>query len=73
MDEVHDLVFDDSLVSSFFFPGFAVEWLGIEDITIQEILNMEGLSKCMRLIFFVVLGGMAEGIFASWVSNSVCQ
>ena len=45
LDEVHDLVFDDSLVSSFFFPGFAVEWLGIEDITIQEILNMEGLPN----------------------------
>ena len=45
MDEVHDDIFDGTLVLHFFSYEFVLEWLGIEDITIQEILNMEGLPN----------------------------
>lgn len=45
LDKVHDLIYYDTLVSSFFSSEFVLEWLAIEDITIQEILNMEGLPN----------------------------
>ena len=45
LDRVHDPIYYDTLVSSFFSSEFVLEWLGIEDITIQEILNMEGLPN----------------------------
>lgn len=45
LDKVHDLIYYDTLVSSFFSSEFVLEWLAIEDITIQEILNMEGLTN----------------------------